>query len=185
MAQVSIPLIQGANSANNVKDSFDAKTAQIEQERAQQQKQQDADFHTVVKYASDGLTNEARYFAQSKGINVPEEVYKNADFAKGLSIAGDLYDDPMAAQKFATAYISSGGDMMSRYQAGLGAAGKPMSKDDRELNLYARKLQLQQQYGFSLTPAQLRAAVNHAMARWDQVLNDGDILAFIPPVSGG
>ncbi len=57
----------------------------------------------------------------------------------------------------------------------LAAGGKPAT-------VYQ---QLQQQYGFSLTPAQLRAAVNHAMARWDQVLNDGDILAFIPPVSGG
>lgn len=147
MAQVSIPLIQGANSTNTVGDAFDSRTAQFEQERAQKEKQQDADFHTVVKYASDGLTNEAKYFAQQKGINVPEEVFKNGDFAKGLSIAGDLYDDPTTAQKFTTAYMSTQGDAMSRYNAGLGAAGKPMSKSDRDLALYAKKLQMQQQYG--------------------------------------
>lgn len=164
--QVSIPLIQGANSTNNVRDAYDSRTAQFDQQRAQEEKQRDADFHTVVKYASDGLTNEAKYFAQQKGINVPDEVFKNADFAKGLSIAGDLYDDPASAQKFATAYISSGGDMMSRYNAGMGAAGKPMSKDDRELALYAKKLQMQQQYGgssdksFSLSPGETRYDAN-------------------------
>lgn len=147
MAQVSIPLIQGANSTNNVGDAFDSRTAQFNQERVQKEKQQDADFHTVVKYASEGLTNEAKYFAQQKGINVPEQVFQNADFAKGLSIAGDLYDDPQAAQKFTTAYVSTGGDLMSRYNAGLGAAGKPMSKDDRDLALYIKKLKAQQQYG--------------------------------------
>lgn len=168
MAQISIPLIQGANSTNNVSDAFDSRTAQFNQERVQQEKQQDADFHTVVKYASDGLTNEAKYFAQQKGIQVPDEVFKNADFAKGLSIAGDLYDDPVAAQKFTTAYVSTGGDLMSRYNAGLGAAGKPMSKDERDLALYGKKLAMQQQYssgsadnkGFSLSAGETRYDAN-------------------------
>lgn len=163
MAQISIPLIQGVNSTNNARDAFDSRTAQFEQERAQKEKQQDADFHTVVKYASDGLTNEAKYFAQQKGINVPEEVFKNADFAKGLSIAGDLYNDPDSAQRFTTAYVSTQGDRMSRYNAALAAGGKPLGVGDRELNLYAKKLQLQQQYGdrgadkgFSLSAGETR-----------------------------
>jgi len=163
MAQISIPLIQGADSPNSAGAAFDSRTAQLEQERAQKEKQQDADFHTVVKYASDGLTNEAKYFAQQKGIQVPDAVYKNADFAKGLSIAGDLYDDPASAQKFATAYLSTGGDLMGKYTAGLGAAGKPMSKTDRDLIAYGKKLQMQAQYsgggadkGFSLSAGQTR-----------------------------
>lgn len=167
MAQVSIPLIQGAQSTNNVRDAFDSRAAQLDQQRAQEEKQKDADFHTVVKYASDGLTNEAKYFAQQKGINVPDEVFRNADFAKGLAIAGDLYDDPVSAQKFTTAYVSTQGDRMSRYNAALAAGGKPLGKDDRELNLYARKLQMQQQYGggsadkgFSLSAGETRYDAN-------------------------
>jgi len=181
MAQISIPLIQGADSANNVGDAFDSRTAQFNQERMQKEKQQDADFHTVVKYASDGLTNEAKYFAQQKGINVPDEVFKNADFAKGLSIAGDLYDDPVAAQKFTTAYVSTGGDLMSRYSAGLGAGGKPMSKDDRDLALYAKKLQLQQQYGggadkgYTLNEGQTRFENGRAVASVPKSSDDFDI----------
>lgn len=170
MAQISIPLIQGADSPNSAGAAFDSRTAQLEQERAQKEKQRDADFHTVVKYASDGLTNEARYYAQQKGINVPDAVYKNADFAKGLAIAGDLYDDPTSAQKFATAYLSTGGDLMGKYTAGLGAAGKPMSKTDRDLIAYGKKLQMQAQYsgggssgadrGFSLSAGQTRYDAN-------------------------
>jgi len=181
MAQISIPLIQGADSANNVGDAFDSRTAQFNQERMQKEKQQDADFHTVVKYASDGLTNEAKYFAQQKGINVPDEVFKNADFAKGLSIAGDLNDDPVAAQKFTTAYVSTGGDLMSRYSAGLGAGGKPMSKDDRDLALYAKKLQLQQQYGggadkgYTLNEGQTRFENGRAVASVPKSSDDFDI----------
>lgn len=180
MAQVSIPLIQGANSTNNVRDAFDSRTAQIDQQRAQEEKQRDQDFHTVVKYASDGLTNEAKYFAQQKGINVPEEVFRNADFAKGLAIAGDLYDDPVAAQKFTTAYVSTQGDRMARYNAALAAGGKPLGKDDRELNLYAKKLQLQQQYGgsgadrgFSLSPGETRYDAN------------GNVVAAVPKEDDG
>lgn len=184
MAQVSIPLIQGANSTNNVGDAFDSRTAQFNQERVQKEKQQDADFHTVVKYASEGLTNEAKYFAQQKGINVPEQVFQNADFAKGLSIAGDLYDDPVAAQKFTTAYVSTGGDLMSRYNAGLGAAGKPMSKDDRDLALYIKKLQAQQQYGggadkgFSLSPGESRYDANGNVIASSPKQDDGAYEAY-------
>lgn len=187
--QISIPLIQGAQSANNVGDAFDSRTAQLEQERAQKEKQQDADFHTVVKYASDGLTNEARYFAQQKGINVPDEVFKNGDFAKGLSIAGDLYDDPATAQKFTTAYMSTQGDAMSRYSAGLGAAGKPMSKSDRELALYAKKLQMQQQYGggadkgFSLSAGETRYDSNGNVIAASPKQDDGAYEAGVKAVN--
>ncbi|MDK4688731.1 molybdopterin converting factor subunit 1 [Kingella negevensis] len=48
--------------------------------------------------------------------------------------------------------------------------------------LYA---ELQAAYSFELPQERLRAAVNHAFCAWDTPLNEGDIVAFIPPVSGG
>ena len=48
--------------------------------------------------------------------------------------------------------------------------------------LYA---ELQAAYAFDLPQERLRAAVNHAFCDWQTTLNDGDTVAFIPPVSGG
>jgi molybdopterin synthase sulfur carrier subunit len=48
--------------------------------------------------------------------------------------------------------------------------------------LYA---ELRERHGFAFAPAHLRVAVNGEFARWDRVLNDGDEVAFLPPVSGG
>lgn len=48
--------------------------------------------------------------------------------------------------------------------------------------LYAK---LREQYGFSLSEQQLRVARNQAFANWQDALQDGDEIAFIPPVSGG
>lgn len=48
--------------------------------------------------------------------------------------------------------------------------------------LYA---QLSARHGFTLPQQNLRAAVNHAFCAWDTPLQNGDIVAFIPPVSGG
>lgn len=48
--------------------------------------------------------------------------------------------------------------------------------------LYA---ELQAVYDFDLPQSRLRAAVNHAFCDWQTKLQDGDTVAFIPPVSGG
>lgn len=48
--------------------------------------------------------------------------------------------------------------------------------------LYA---ELTEHYSFTLPPQRLRAAVNHQLCDWNQTLNEGDTVAFIPPVSGG
>lgn len=48
--------------------------------------------------------------------------------------------------------------------------------------LYA---ELQQRYGFKLAATQLKAAVNNDFCDWQQQLNSGDAVAFIPPVAGG
>ncbi|SJM68633.1 molybdopterin converting factor subunit 1 [Psychrobacter piechaudii] len=48
--------------------------------------------------------------------------------------------------------------------------------------LYA---QLKQQHGLALDTAKVRVAINDEFASWDDAINDGDTIAFIPPVAGG
>lgn len=45
--------------------------------------------------------------------------------------------------------------------------------------------QLKQQHGFELDTSKVRVAINDEFASWDDAINDGDIIAFIPPVAGG
>jgi len=45
--------------------------------------------------------------------------------------------------------------------------------------------QLVSEHGFTLTPADLKLAVNDAFTDWSVTLKEGDRLVFIPPVSGG
>jgi sulfur-carrier protein len=44
---------------------------------------------------------------------------------------------------------------------------------------------LQARHGFVLSVDRLRVAVDGAFARWDDALQEGSEVAFIPPVSGG
>jgi molybdenum cofactor guanylyltransferase len=45
--------------------------------------------------------------------------------------------------------------------------------------------ELEARHPFSLAPQMLRVAVNSEFADWEQRLNDGDTVVFIPPVAGG
>jgi len=45
--------------------------------------------------------------------------------------------------------------------------------------------ELKGRYPFSLAPEMLRVAVNSEFGDWDQRLNQGDSVVFIPPVAGG
>jgi len=40
-------------------------------------------------------------------------------------------------------------------------------------------------HGFSLNQNALRLSVNEQFVGWDTVIEDGDAVVFIPPVSGG
>lgn len=40
-------------------------------------------------------------------------------------------------------------------------------------------------HSFSLGKERVRVAVNGAIVNWNQPLNDGDEIVFLPPVSGG
>ena len=40
-------------------------------------------------------------------------------------------------------------------------------------------------YGFKLAQPKLAVAINHHITNWQTPLQDGDIVAFIPPVAGG
>ena len=53
------------------------------------------------------------------------------------------------------------------------------------LSLSELYTQLQQQYGFELDISKVRVAINDEFASWDDAINDGDTIAFIPPVAGG
>ncbi|MFC3717208.1 MoaD/ThiS family protein [Luteimonas soli] len=44
---------------------------------------------------------------------------------------------------------------------------------------------LRERHGFVLPVDRLRVAVDGAFARWDDALEEGSEIAFVPPVSGG
>ena len=46
-------------------------------------------------------------------------------------------------------------------------------------------VELAARYGFKLTEAQLKVAINNEFGAWTQTLKQGDTVAFIPPVAGG
>lgn len=189
---VSEGILSGlAQGANPTAQAFGARTQQLDQKREQEQaaqmaaeKQRDADMHTVFKYAGDGLIEEAKYFAQQKGIQVPEQVYSNATFAKGLDMAGSIYgDDPERAQIFTEAFMRSEGDLQSKFAAGIQVAGKPMSASDRDFQNFIRKEQWKLRNGggggggkppapFNLSPGQ---------ARYD---GNGRLIVQAPPAEG-
>lgn len=135
-----------AQPVNHVAQAYEARTGQLEakrkeekNEQAQIQQQRDNDMLKVFEFAGDGRVNEAKYYADSKGLQVPEQVYQNADFAKGLTLAGKIYgDDPAAAQKFTTAWMQNPqGDFQTRLVSAQQAAGVPINSNDRE---YQRKI---------------------------------------------
>lgn len=138
-------LNQLAAPVNNVAQAYESRTSALQQQdkaEADLQRQKDNDMLKVFEFAGDGQVNEAKYYAQTKGLEIPQEIYSNADFAKGLTLAGKIYgDDPVAAQKFTTAWVQNPtGDFQTRLAAAQQAAGKAIDPNDRE---YQRKIQFE------------------------------------------
>jgi len=73
------------------------------------------------------------------------------------------------------------------YFASLRDGAGQDSEEVESVHANARLLydELRQRHGFPIRQQALRLAVNGAFAPWDQVLADGDEVAFLPPVSGG
>ncbi len=147
---VSQSLVQNlATGANPVTQAYDARsktltadrTAQVDMQIKQDELAQkdvtrrDNEKLKIFELAGDGYIDEARYFAKTKGVDdIPEDVFTNANLAKGLSMAGKIYpSDPAAAQKFTMAWMSTQGDLQSRLMAGQQAAGTPVNPEDRAL----------------------------------------------------
>jgi hypothetical protein len=119
---------QLAQPVNNVAQSFEARTGALQKQHADEaavQRQKDDDTLKVFEFAADGKVDEARLYARNKGIVVPEEIITNADFSKGLTLAGNLYsEDPAAAQKFTTAWMQNrNSDFQTRMAAAQSAGG--------------------------------------------------------------
>ena len=52
-------------------------------------------------------------------------------------------------------------------------------------NLAELYQKLQSSYQFRQQPSELRVAINDEFATWDDEINEGDTIVFIPPVAGG
>ena len=66
--------------------------------------------------------------------------------------------------------------------AGLSEERVTIARDATASQIYLR---MAEKYAFPLRLADVRLAVNDDFVITDHRLNDGDALAFIPPVSGG
>jgi molybdenum cofactor guanylyltransferase len=85
-------------------------------------------------------------------------------------------DAPVAAQQINIQYYA-----LLREQAGR-SAETLVTTAATPRELYE---QLRERYPFSLAPEMLRVAVNSEFSDWEQRLNGGDSVVFIPPVAGG
>ena len=152
-------LNQISQPVNHVAKAYEARSGQLQQQRdAKQaaelevQKQRDNDMLKVFEFAGDGRVDEAKIYAQRKGIEIPNEIMGNADMAKGLSFAGKFYgDDPAGAQQFSLAWMQTRNepDTATRILKASQIAGIPIDPEDRkfrnEVNLEQFKYGLKSQ----------------------------------------
>lgn len=140
-----------AQPVNHVAQAYEARTNQLTQQReadedkaAAAQQQRDNDMLKVFEFAGDGRTEEAKYLAQAKGLDVPDQIYSNGDFAKGLATAGNFYgDDPAGAQRFTMAWMQTQDipDYGQRVIQSSRLAGQPIDPEDRK---FQQQLRLEQ-----------------------------------------
>lgn len=73
-----------------------------------------------------------------------------------------------------------------RYFASLrDAAGVETEVVDHAGDAAALYAVVSARHGYEMPRERVRLAVNGAVVSWDRVLNDGDDIVFLPPVSGG
>lgn len=185
-----------AQPVNHAAQAYEARTNQLTQQReadeakaAAAQQQRDNDMLKVFEFAGDGRTEEAKYLAQAKGLEVPEQIYQNGDFAKGLATAGNFYgDDPSGAQRFTMAWMQTRDipDYAQRVIRTSQIAGSPIDPEDRkfqqQLRLEQFKSDLKSQgrredlfidttkeaFGnFALTPDEMKGAGSGALESYD------------------
>ncbi len=135
---------------NHVAQAYEQRTDQLTQQReadeakaSAAQQQRDNDMLKVFEFAGDGRTEEAKYLAQAKGLEVPEQIYTNGDFAKGLSTAGNFYgDDPAGAQRFTMAWMQTQSipDYAQRVIESSKIAGIPINPENRK---FQQQIQLE------------------------------------------
>ena len=157
-------------TSNPVAEAFEARTGQLSAQRNAAEKQADDDMLRVFEFAGDGHIDEARFYAQQKGLQVPDQVYTNADFAKGLTLAGKIYgDNPEQAQKFTTAWMANQGDFNTRLAAAQTAAGSASNPEDRQLQ---RQIALER-WKLSNRPASEKRDIRTINNRLVELMPDG------------
>jgi len=175
-----------SQGANPTAESFAAKSQELQGERDRQAREQQAEqdrkdnqIHQVIKYAADGYTDEARFLAQQHGLQVPDAIFRNGDFARASALVGDLYGatgEQDKGQKFLAAYMQVPGDAVSRYRAAVQAAGLPMGKSEYDLQKLEAELKLKQKYA---TPtADQYFTLGEGQSRYDAA---GNVVASGPP----
>lgn len=101
----------------------------------QMKKERDGMIAKVLDMSAAGNVDEARYLARQNGIELPNEMYANGEFARALSLSAKAYpDEPQKAQMFAQAYMSNPGGLQERVNAGIQAGGMPTSASQRQLS---------------------------------------------------
>lgn len=97
-------------------------------------KERDSQISKIFEMIGNGNGEEARYFAQQAGVNIPQQFFANADLARGMAFSQKAYpDEPDKGQRFFIAYTSTQGDMSTKVQAGMASAGQPTSASMRQL----------------------------------------------------
>jgi hypothetical protein len=97
-------------------------------------KERDVQIAKIFEMIGNGNGEEARYFAQQAGVNIPQQFFANADLARGMAFSQKAYpDEPDKGQRFFVAYTSTQGDMSAKVQAGMASAGPPTSASMRQL----------------------------------------------------
>lgn len=106
---------------------------QAEQQQAQQRREEEME-QVAIRALGSGDLETFRYYQQRLGLRIPENIVNDArarrDLSVGAQLAFQFYrEDPAQAQRFAAAYLQSGGDAQAAWQA----AGRPYRRPNVSL----------------------------------------------------